>query len=839
MKEYKINSEYFKFLFDNVDFSVADHEIVFNDKGEPIDYKYIYANNVFCSSLNITLKELIGKSVKDVFPETEEFWIKKYYEVTKTGTPLTMTRYAKQFNKYFSTYTFKTAENCFAVSFKDVTELVRSNNIEDDIQHSNNFVSDISKIGFFEVNRITLKADVSEMFCEVVGLNKIEEGFFRETLLKLTHPEDYEKMGKVIKNIVDGEITELETEFRLFHTKYNDYHWMSFFVFATEFDESGLPFRFTGLVRDVQKEKNQQEEMEESEELFKEARRVADLTTFIYDVKTEKFIQSKELDAFFGIENLTTIEQFRKIVHPEDLEIYDEATKYTLRKSKGKVTIYRIIKNDEIRIIQSSVFAKSDSTGNALKVFGIVKDITEIERERRVAVGFVKSFELIFNSSPAGIFLLSKDFEIALENKTFRDFLNVETGKMKLSYLLKDNYDQVIEDLKDNKEIQHLKVSHLVNGKQKTFVINIVRIDEDFENDFEGTLVDITQQVVDEERILYLATHDVLTDLYNRNYFEEILIEKQYSYPLGMILCDIDGLKLINDAFGHLKGDELLQSFAKAIKGLSPYYIVSRIGGDEFSILVENSTEEELESIELRIKESIKELGLFGIDFEVSVGYAILDEEHFDYSRVFNKAENMMYRRKLTERSSRRSNALTTIMQTLHEKTEETKNHCERVGDYSSMLLYESGYKRTVDLDDIRFLSDVHDIGKIATPEAILNNPSKLTEEEYEEIKYHSEAGFKIIRNIIEKEDIAYGILYHHERYDGRGYPHGLSGESIPLYARILAIADSYDTMIRGRKYQTPITKDAALKEIVDNAGTQFDPKLANMFTKLMKEKND
>lgn len=839
MKEYKINSEYLKVLYDKVDFSLADHEMILNDLGEPIDYKYIYANNVFCNSLNITLDELIGKNVLDIFPETEKFWIEKFYEVTKTGIPLSMNRYSKQFDKYFSTYVFKTAKNCFAVSFKDITDLSKVDYTEDDNQNSKNFVKDISKVGFFEINRTTLKASVSKMFCEVVGLDKIEEGFFRKTLLKLTHPKDNKRMGELIESVRTGLVTESETEFRLFNAKHNRFLWMSFYIFAIEFDDSGLPSRFSGLVRDIQSEKRQQEEIKEARELFEEAKKVARLITFIYDVKSEKFIQSKELDAFLGTKNLTSLEQFRNILHPEDLKLYDKATKYTLSKAKGKETIYRIIKNDEIRIIQSSVFAKTDSTGNTIKVFGILKDITEIERERRGAVRVRKSFELIFNSSPIGIFLLNQKFDISLENKTFREFLNVEVGEMNLENLLGDNFDKVIQDLKDNKEIHHLKVSQLVNGKPKNFAINIVSIDDEFNNDFEGTLVDITQQVKDEERILYLATHDILTDSYNRNYFEEILIKKQFNYPLGILLCDIDGLKLINDAFGHLTGDKLLQSFAKAIKEISPYYIVSRIGGDEFAILVDNSNDEELESIELIIKESIKKLRLYGIDFGVSVGYAILDEENRDYTRVFNKAENMMYRRKLTERSSRKSNALTTIMQTLYEKTEETKNHCERVGDYSSMLLYEVGFKRTVDLDDIRFLSDVHDVGKIATPEAILNKPSKLTKEEYEEIKYHSEAGFKIIRNIIENEDIAYGILYHHERFDGKGYPHGLKGESIPLYARILAIADSYDTMIRGRKYQTPITKDAALKEISDNAGTQFDSKLAHMFIKLMKEKND
>jgi HD-GYP domain-containing protein (c-di-GMP phosphodiesterase class II) len=155
------------------------------------------------------------------------------------------------------------------------------------------------------------------------------------------------------------------------------------------------------------------------------------------------------------------------------------------------------------------------------------------------------------------------------------------------------------------------------------------------------------------------------------------------------------------------------------------------------------------------------------------------------------------------------------------------------------MILSDYGHKRIVDLDDIRFLSDVHDVGKIAIPEGILSKKTKLTDSEYEEIKYHCEAGYKIIRNIIDKDEIAYGVLYHHERYDGKGYPHGLKGDNIPLYARILNIADSYDTMIRGRVYQKPISKKEALLDIKNNSGTQFDPNLAANFIRLMEEIND
>ena len=838
MKDIKNNLEHLELLLNIQDISITEREFIFNDQGEPINYKFIYANKTFCDLIRKDVKDVIGKDAFMLFPKSKDYWIKEYYEVVMTGKPLITYRYEKRLERHFTVYIYKTGDISFSVSFIDITNILKNANKYADFRVTGDNIRNISKIGFFEVNRLTLKADVSELFYEVIGQETIREGFFRHTLLKLTHPDEYDKIFNFIKDVSSGDIQELESNFRLYNEKKDYYHWMNIFVFAIEQGDDGKPIRYTGMVRDIEDEKNKVEEAIELEELFKEARRVADLSTFIYNVETSLFNQSDELDDFTGVDNLTTIEQFRSIVHPDDLEIYDKATEYTLNGSRDKVTIYRIFRGEKIKFVQSSVFGKSNSAGKVIKVFGILKDITDIEKQRRIAVKLQNSFELIYNSSPAGIFLLNSKLEISQKNATFREFFDFLPSGMSFITLLGDSYDKVVKDLKNGKDIKGLRVKHNIENNERHFVINIIKISKKFQNAFEGTLVDITQQVKGEKRILYLATHDVLTDLYNRNYFEELVAKKEKIYPLGLVLCDIDGLKLINDAFGHLKGDELLRSLAKALKGLSSDYISARIGGDEFAILVEDANEEQLENIELEIKESIKDLGFFGIDFEVSLGYAILKEETTDFNIGFNSAENMMYRRKLTERSSRKSDALETIMQTLYEKTEETKDHCERVGDYARTLLSEAGYKRTADLENIRFLSKVHDIGKIATPERILNKKTELTEDEYETMKHHCEAGYKIIKNIIDNESIASGVLYHHERYDGKGYPHGLQKEEIPLYARILAIVETYDIMIQGRGNQKPISKKEALEDLKRNRGTQFDPALVDSFIKIMSKKS-
>jgi len=192
-----------------------------------------------------------------------------------------------------------------------------------------------------------------------------------------------------------------------------------------------------------------------------------------------------------------------------------------------------------------------------------------------------------------------------------------------------------------------------------------------------------------------------------------------------------------------------------------------------------------------------------------------------------------MYRRKLGIRSSRKSQTMEAVLETLNTKTEETKEHCDRIGSFAVEIMKALGYTRTSDLDDIKLLCKVHDIGKITISEEILSKPDKLTDEEYNKIKNHSEAGFKIIKNIVESDLIANGVLYHHERYDGNGYPFGLIGDNIPLYARIIAICDSYDVMVEGRPYQAKKTHKEAIDEIIRCSGTQFDPMIVQVFTKL------
>jgi len=169
------------------------------------------------------------------------------------------------------------------------------------------------------------------------------------------------------------------------------------------------------------------------------------------------------------------------------------------------------------------------------------------------------------------------------------------------------------------------------------------------------------------------------------------------------------------------------------------------------------------------------------------------------------------------------------LIEALNAKDPYTRGHCERVPVYASLIARRLGLTEE-ELDAIHLASYLHDIGKIGIPDDILNKPSDLTREEYEQVKAHALISSQIVSQIPNLSHIASMVLHHHEHHNGAGYPDGLSGDEIPLGSRILAIADAFDAMTSSRPYCLPIKPQEALQEIKRCAGRQFDPDLAHLF---------
>ena len=289
---------------------------------------------------------------------------------------------------------------------------------------------------------------------------------------------------------------------------------------------------------------------------------------------------------------------------------------------------------------------------------------------------------------------------------------------------------------------------------------------------------------------------------------------------------DVNGLKLINDSFGHSIGDKLLKKVAEVISaGCRIDDIVARLGGDEFVILLPKTDTHEAEQIVKRIQAIALKEKVGSVDISVSFGYETKKTDKEKIQDVLKKADDHMYEKKLLESQSMRWKTINAIIATLNGKDKREEEHSHKV----SMLCKNMGIALDLSKDEINDLKTVgllSDIGKIAIDENIFNNLGKLTDKEWEEVKRHPEIGYRILSTVSSMSQMAEYVLAHHEKWDGTGYPKGLKGEEIPLQSRILTISDSYDAMINERSYRNALTEKTAIEELKINAGFQFDPKL-------------
>jgi diguanylate cyclase (GGDEF)-like protein/putative nucleotidyltransferase with HDIG domain len=435
---------------------------------------------------------------------------------------------------------------------------------------------------------------------------------------------------------------------------------------------------------------------------------------------------------------------------------------------------------------------------------------------------------------------------------------------------------------KEKKDIHDLDIEVIIPIKSRNDIIGMLMMTRK-NNNTAYTLDDLdlltylgasTAVAFDNARLYTRSQSEALTDsltkLYNHRYFCKALVEqveKIGSAELSILMIDLDLFKLFNDLYGHVEGDNALEMVASImVRIVGQKGIVCRYGGEEFTILLPYHDSKRAFDVAEKIRLEIQR-NFFNITdvtqrfLTASIGVCTYPHAAPNGEELLKRADLAMYTAKNNGKNqtviytpsvvssgeslylgregiNARPNYAATIYAltaAIDAKDHYTFGHSQKVAEYATVLAYKLALDKT-HIEMVREAALLHDIGKIGIPENILTKTGRLTKEEFDIIKQHVEMSITIIKHLPSLNHVIPAVIGHHERWDGKGYPRGLKGENIPLSARCLSIADSFDAMTSDRPYRAGLSVSAAINEIENGIGTQFDPQIANLFIKLVRD---
>ena len=822
------------------------------------DGNFLEVNEAWLEMLGYTKEELIGKWFGDFLaPEFVEAFRARFPIFKAAG------KIHSEFNLVHKSGQFKTIAFDGRVGYlengdfaqthcilKDITE---QKVVEDNLRESEaryHAIFDHSALGICNTALDGKFLDANQMFCDILGYSLEELKSYQYA--DISHPDDIEKSRAVMKKLVNQEVDNVYFEKRYIK---KDKSIVNVMITASVVkDNQGAPLYTVTTIQDITQQKVAEEDLRQAQMFLKAAfdnsqAGMAIATApdgkLLYVNKAGLLIRDKSAEEI--MENIA-IDQYVSswnILHLDGTPYKPEEVPLAKAVLFGETSNEEFIirrDNFEDRVVLANAAPIKNENGNVMAGIVVFLDITErkaVEEELKITANFLQESQKVGHVG---------SYQLDFTNGSWKS-----SEELDRILGIEDNYDYSIEGWistvhpEGQKRMREYLDELRTNRKGFDFEYKILRaIDQqerwvhgygkpEFDNQGNltaiiGTVRDITEDMKKSEQLIHYSYHDSLTGLYNRRYFEEKLIEldTESDLPLSIMICDINGLKLINDIYGHQEGDKLIQLTAEKLKRLlRENDILARWGGDEMIILLPKTSSSEVEALYEKMDNQLYNENT--LQASISVGYATKSNPLHNIYQTIKIVEDFMYKRKLFERKSLRSSIVSSILTTLNEKDIETFEHGERMKALARETGKEIGLSESM-ISDLELTALLHDIGKIAIDDAIIKKPSKLSTTECNEIKRHCEIGYHITQATSEFQHIALYILSHHEKIDGSGYPQKLAGDAIPLISRVISVIDAYDAMTQHRPYRNTMTCDEAVKELVACAGTHFDEKIVDVF---------
>jgi diguanylate cyclase (GGDEF)-like protein/PAS domain S-box-containing protein len=692
---------------------------------------------------------------------------------------------------------------------------------------------------------------VNDAWLAMHGYTRLElEPITYEVFLRLVHPDDLEALKETTKQLQNNPDATVEALYRILRRD-GAWIWITSRASIVERKKDGTPKRMIGGIIDVSKAMAKEREKNATHQVMEYVIKHSKSGIAVMDRELRYVYVSEAFHRIYGIDVQNAVGRRHYDDFPDLPEKFKQAHQNALKGivSQGDRDPYPRADGhiDYTRWECRPWYDAAGSIAGIVVYTEVITDQIQRELDLEKSRNFLK---LVMDHLPIGISINTT--HPAVEFSYMNDLFAKNYGTTREALAQKDGFweavyedetfrdeirQRVLDDIasKDPNRMKWINVP-LVRKGQPTRYINGYSTEVPESNLVISSVIDVTDENLRRLESEYASTHDFLTGLWNRRQFSNDLStwETHRQSEMILMMLDINGLKMINDAFGYTVGDETIRKIAAVLKreceGFGTPY---RIGGDEFAILLSGKSAEQAEALKQLIIDRVAELVTSNVPISIAVGFASKKDAETSVDDLIKEAESFMYKRKILDGRSHRNNAIKGILQTLTDKYDIEKRHSEGVGCYAKAIGEALGLPED-DLRELSLAGQLHDIGKITVPDSILSKPGRLTEAEYEAIKNHASRGYQILRTADEYSDLAIYCLTHHERFDGTGYPSGLKGTKIPLFSRIIAVADAFEAMTSLRPYRAPLSFEMAAAELITHRGTQFDPAIVDAFMKIL-----